>query len=126
MTTFWILLCLASVLTYFYFKQKWNVALAVVTSASWLAMMIFTLTTPPVDISVGSYLQEVLILIFTGAAIIMLIMWFRNRDRFIDENGKSELTEEQREERRLASKSPMQMSENEYKAYLRTRRRRAR
>lgn len=126
MGTFWIWLAICGLFTFFYFRQKWNVLLAIITAISYIGLSIYVLNYPPTNVTAGTLLHQILILIFAGAGISMFIMWFRNRDRFIDENGKSELTEEQQEERRLASKSPMQMSENEYKAYLRSRRQRVR
>lgn len=122
MNTFFILLCACGILEFFYFKQKWNVLLTIITAMSWIGLMVYIIVSPPVDIPVGSYLQEVLILVFLGMAVVNLYMWFRNRDRFMDDNGKSELTDEETESRKSYRKSPMQMSRMEYKAYLKGKR----
>jgi hypothetical protein len=122
MNTFLLILGVCGLLEFFYFKQKWNVLLAIITAVSWLGLMVYTLTNPPVNITAGSWLQEVLMLVFLGMATVNLYMWFRNRDNKFSENGRSEFTEEEEKTRQVSRKSPMQMSENEYKAYLRSRR----
>jgi hypothetical protein len=125
MGTFWILLAVCGLLEYFYFKQKWNVLLSIITAVSWLGLMTYTLTNPPTNIIAGSFLQELLILVFLGGAFFNLYMWFRNRDSKFSDTGKSEYTESEERERNVNSgnRSLMSMNETEYKAYIRSKRR---
>ena len=117
--TYWILLALASMLTFFYFRQKWNVLFAIITAFSWVGILVFTLTNPPTDIAQGTLLHDILLLVYAGMAITMLIMWFRNKGNIVDDRGNSEMTPEETERRNANYQSPMSMSETQYKAYLR-------
>lgn len=122
MGTFWVLLAVAGLLTYFYFKQKWNVLWAIITGIMWIVISFYVLANPPTGIVLGSFIHNGLISIFAGAGISVFFLWFRNKDNKFSDTGKSEFTESEEQERNPKNKSMMNMSETEYKAYLRSRR----
>lgn len=78
--TFWIILSLASILSYFSFRHI-NILLSLAASTSWLTLMAYNTTNPPTNIAVGSTVHEWLTFVFIMVAIATMYMWFRNRGR---------------------------------------------
>ena len=80
MVTFWILLALAGLLSWFSLRHI-NVLLALSSSMAWLTLMGYNLNYPPTNITQGSTLHEWLTLVFVVLAITMIFWWFRTRGR---------------------------------------------
>jgi hypothetical protein len=120
--TLLILLALSCALTWFYWKQKWNALWAIITGFAWLATCFYVASNPPTNVTTGSFVHQVILVILLGAGITIFFLWLRNRDNRMSDTGRSEYTQAEENARRPSNKSPLAMNETEYKAYLRTRR----
>lgn len=127
--TFWILLSTAGFLTIMSLRY-YNLILSFAASLGWIALWMYNLNYPPANIAVGTTLHEVLVYTFIIMAIATIYMYFRNRGRAsIGAGGGNESGNRAELSGRAIRYSPpslMEMSPEEYKAYIRSRVRRRR
>jgi large-conductance mechanosensitive channel len=119
--TFWILLVIAIVISLVSFKW-FNVLISVCAAIAWLVLMAYNLTNPPTGITAGTFIHEGLTLIFIGMAIAILLIGVRNRNSLSENNfNRTQEENEENNRERVQSRSIMDYSNAEYKAYLRGR-----
>lgn len=121
--TFWILLATAGFLTvmslrHYYLMLSFSAALG------WIALWMYNLNYPPTNITIGSTLHEVLVYTFIMMAIATMYMYFRNRGR--TSAGTSGSGGGESGASPPSAPSLMDMSPEQYKAYIRSRVRRQR
>lgn len=105
--TFWILMVLATVLTYFSFRYR-NIALSLASTLSWFGLWVYNLSYPPTNITAGSLTYDILFYtLLIMAAGVMVMYWF-NRQR-----GYTGYPEGQQPEE--PPKGLMDLSEDEYR-----------
>lgn len=128
--TFWILLVLAGWVSFLSLRHR-NLLLSLGAAIMWLALMAYNLTNPPTNITQGSTIHEWMTMAFIIVAIAVVYMFFYTRGRTESTTrisaGEGEvLARSSKQEGVTATKSLMDMSPDEYKAYIRTRVRRRR
>ncbi|KKM81768.1 hypothetical protein LCGC14_1326430 [marine sediment metagenome] len=119
-----------------FFLWKMNVLLAMVSSAMWFAMLAYHLANRPSNVAQGSPADTFIILALIGAALVMPIIalmyakyskekggksWFAGTDRNNHENGHAESSGRTSYSSTEKPRGLMDLSPDEYKAYLRSR-----
>jgi hypothetical protein len=116
--TFWILLALATVLSFMCLHYI-NILLSLGASIGWISLMAYNLAHPPANITQGSAIHQWMTMGFMAIALAMMLMWVGNRRRGYTGypiTKREQVDLESRYERSQPQKGRMEMSEAEYRA----------
>ena len=78
--TFWILLAIAGFLTLLSIRM-YNIIFSLAASLGWFAVWGYHLNNPPANITIGTFVYDLLYYIFIIMAIVVMYIYFRNRGK---------------------------------------------